>query len=146
MMRIKDLMTSHAEWIEASTPLRDASRTLRDKNIGCLPVGENDRLIGMITDRDICCRGVADGLDPDKATARDAMTDGVVWCYDDQTDKDAAELMEKNGIRHLPVLNRKKRIVGVLSLGDLAFRAGKSLTADVIHLVSRDAERHAKSA
>jgi CBS domain-containing protein len=54
--------------------------------------------------------------------------------------------MEKNGIRHLPVLNRKKRIVGVLSLGDLAFRAGKSLTADVIHLVSRDAERHAKSA
>jgi len=145
-MRIKELMTNHAEWIEASTPLRDVSRTLRDKNIGCLPVGENDRLVGMVTDRDICCRGVADGLDPDKATARDVMTDGIVWCYDDQTDKEAAELMAEKGIRHLPVLNRKKRIVGVLSLGDLAFRAGKSLTADVIHLVSRDAERHAKSA
>lgn len=145
-MRIKELMTNHAEWIEASTPLRDVSRTLRDKNIGCLPVGEKDRLIGMITDRDVCCRGVADGLDPDKATARDVMTDGIVWCYDDQTDKDAAELMQKNDIRHLPVMNRQKRLVGVLSLGDLAYRGGKSLKGDVIQLVSRDAERHAKIA
>lgn len=145
-MRIKELMTNHAEWIEASTPLRDVSRTLRDKNIGCLPVGENDRLVGMVTDRDVCCRGVADGLDPEKATARDVMTDGIIWCYDDQTEKEAAELMDKHGIRHLPVLNRQKRIVGVLSLGDLAFRGPQRLGGEVIKLISRDAERHAKSA
>ncbi len=146
-MRIKELMTSHAEWIEASTPLRDVSRTLRDKNIGCLPVGESDRLIGMIQrPRELCHSGGRRRARPRQGDGarRDDRRHRLVLRRPDRQGSRRTD--GGKGIRHLPVLNRKKRIVGVLSLGDLAFRVGKSLTADVIHLVSRDAERHAKSA
>ena len=141
-MKVRDIMTKHAEWIDADTPLKDVAKKMRDKNIGCLPVGENDRLIGMITDRDIACRAVADARDPVSTKARDVMTKGIAFCFDDQTDEDAAEMMEGKKIHHLPVLNREKRLVGVLSLGDLALRSSKALSAELIHLVSRDAERH----
>ncbi len=142
-MKVRDIMTKHAEWISADTPLKDVAKKMRDKDIGCLPVGENDRLIGMITDRDIACRAVASALDPASTKARDVMSKGVTWCFDDQTDAEAAELMETKKIHHLPVLSREKRIVGVLSIGDLALRSAKTLGAELIHLASRDAERHA---
>lgn len=145
-MQIRNLMTDHAEWIEANTSIRDAARILRDKGIGCLPVGENDRLVGMVTDRDICCRAVAESLDASGTTVRSVMTEGVAWCYDDETEEDAAKHMRDHNIRHLPVLNRKKRIVGVLSLGDLAFRGSKATNGEVVRLASRDSERLAKSA
>lgn len=145
-MKIKELMTDHADWIEAGTSVRDAASLLRDKGIGCLPIGENDRLIGMVTDRDICCRAVADGLDASETPVRDVMTEKVSWCYEDQEDGDAIALMREKNIRHLPVMNRDKRIVGVLSLGDLAFGSSTALGADVIALISRDVQHLAKSA
>ena len=110
---------------------------MRDKGIGCLPVGENDRLIGMITDRDITCRAVADGLDLSRAKARDAMLKSVTWCFEDQSE-------ENKNIRHLPVLNRAKRIVGMLSFGDFALRS-KSLTKELLHMAARDASRNGKA-
>ncbi|MEQ9228543.1 MAG: CBS domain-containing protein [Parvibaculum sp.] len=145
-MQIRNLMTDHAEWIEATTSIRDAARIMRDKGIGCLPVGENDRLVGMVTDRDICCRAVAESLDPSGTTVRSVMTEGITWCYEDETEEDAAKHMREHNIRHLPVLSRKKRIVGVLSLGDLAFRGSKATNGEVVRLASRDSERMAKSA
>jgi len=140
-MKVSALMTKNAEWISADAPLRDVARKMRDEAIGCLPVGEQDRLVGMITDRDITCRAVADGLDLAKAKARDVMTKGITWCFEDQTDKEALELMERHQIHHLPVLSRAKRIVGLLSIGDLAFRA-KGRANELLHLAARDALRY----
>lgn len=142
-MLVKDVMTNHAEWIRSDATLRDVARKMRDHNIGCLPVGENDRLIGIITDRDIACRGVAEGLDPKKTTAKDVMSNGITYCFDDQTDDEAAALMDSKGYHHLPVLSRQKRIVGIVSLGDLALKSAKSLREKVMHMASRDAARHA---
>ena len=141
---VKNLMTAHAEWVGADTPVREVARKMRDKGIGRLPVGEHDRLIGMITDRDIACRAVADGLDLSKVKARDVMSKGVTWCFEDQSDAEATKLMESKNIRHLPVLSRAKRIVGMLSFGDLALRS-KSLTKELLHLAARDASRNGKA-
>jgi len=99
----------------ADTPVREVAKKMRDKGIGCLPVGENDKFIGMITDRDVTCRAGADGLDLSKVKACDVMSKGVTWCFEDQSDVEATKLMEKKNIRHLPVLNRAKRIVGMVS-------------------------------
>jgi hypothetical protein len=88
--------------VGADTPVREVARKMRDKGIGCLPVGEHDMLIGMITDRDIACRAVADGLDLSKVKARDVMSKGVTWCFEDQSDAEATKLMESKNIRHLP--------------------------------------------
>ncbi len=144
-MLVKNAMTPHAEWISPTVPLKEIAKLMRDKGIGCLPVGENDRLIGMITDRDITCRGVANGANPAKTTAREIMSSGVTWCFEDQDLGDAAQLMEQKQVHHLPVLNRQKRMVGILSLGDLAVKGTQSTFNEVCKLASRDASRHATS-
>ena len=142
-MLTREAMTAHAEWIAPDLSLTETAVRMRDNNIGCLPVGENDRLIGMITDRDIVCRAVAQGLDPKTATARDVMTQGITWCFDDETVADLVERMEQKQIHHIPVLNRDKRMVGVVSLSDLALRGPQELFSKVSTLTSRDALRHA---
>jgi CBS domain-containing protein len=142
-MQVKDAMTPHAEWISPDMPLKEVAQILRDKAIGCLPVGENDRLVGIITDRDITYRGVAAGADPMKTTARDVMSKGITWCFEDQNVDDAAQLMEQKQIHHLPVLSRQKRMVGLLSMGDLALRSNQKLFREICKLAARDASRHA---
>jgi len=124
-MQVKDVMTSGVECISPDTTLREAAQKMKELDVGLLPIcGENDRLAGMITDRDITVRAVADGLDPSTAQARDVMTPTVVYCYDDQEVSDAAHMMEQNQIRRLVVLNHEKRLVGIVSLGDLAVDTG----------------------
>ncbi len=145
-MRTKDVMTPHAEWISPDVPLIQVARLMRDKEIGCVPVGENDRLIGMITDRDITCRAVAGGVDLSKAKARDVMSHGITWCFEDGDVGEAAQLMEQKQIHHLPVLNRQKRMVGILSMGDLALKGTQKIFREVCKLASRDASRHASRA
>lgn len=145
-MQIKEAMTPHAEWISPDVSLTDVAKLMRDKGIGCVPVGENDRLVGMITDRDITCRGVAGGVDLNTATARDVMSPGITWCFEDSDLSDAAQLMEQKQIHHLPVLNRQKRMVGILSVGDLARNGPQNIFSDICKLVSRDASRHASQA
>lgn len=142
-MLVRDCMTEHAEWIGPDTPLADAARTMREKNIGCLPIGENDRLIGMLTDRDICCRGVAEACDPRSTKAREIMSKGLVWCFDDQDILEAAQKMEEKSIHHMPVMNREKRMIGVLSLSDLARKAPQTMFGELSRLAARDALRHA---
>lgn len=144
-MLVRDAMTSKVEWISPDLTLREVAAKLRDCDIGCLPVGENDRLVGMITDRDICYRGVADGTDPNTATARTVMSRGITYCLDDEDIEEAARLMETKGIHHLAVLNRDKRLVGILTLGDLALRGPSSLFPDLVRIASRDAARHHQS-
>jgi CBS domain-containing protein len=123
-MKIRDIMTSDVEIISPDTPLRDAAQRMRDTDTGFLPVGENDQLVGTLTDRDITIRAVAEGQDPNSAKVRDAMSENLVYCFDDQDSSEAAELMAEKQLRRLPILSRDKRLVGVVSLGDLATRTG----------------------
>lgn len=131
-MQIKDLMTREVELIGPMTMIKDASRMMRDDDLGMLPVAKDDRLVGTLTDRDIVVRAVAEGKDPSQTPVGDVMSERVLYCFDDQTAKEVAENMGGNQIRRLPVLNRDKRLVGIVSLGDLsvggpADQAGEAL-------------------
>ena len=101
-----------------------------------IPVGENDRLIAMVTDRDIVIRGVANGKDPSKLTARDVMTKGVTYCRDNEEVDEAVRIMESERIRRLPVIDANKRMVGMISLGDMSHAASKKIAAEVTRAVS----------
>jgi CBS domain-containing protein len=118
-------MTRGAECVRPTTSLQEAARKMKDMDVGPLPVcGDNDRLVGMITDRDITVRAVAQACDPRTTTVKDVMTPDVVYCFEDQDVRDAAKLMQEHQIRRLVVLNRDKRLVGIVSLGDLAVETG----------------------
>lgn len=119
-MKIREIMTKDIEVVNPETSLRDAARMMRDADTGFLPVGENDRLVGTLTDRDIAIRSTAEGQDPNSARVREAMSEELIYCFDDQDSNEAAQVMAEKQIRRLPVLNRDKRLVGVVSVGDLA--------------------------
>ena len=124
-MRVYEVMTKSAECIEPEATIQDAAGRMRDLDVGSLPVCDDDRIVGYVTDRDIAVRSVAEGHDPRAEQVRDIMTSGVTYCYDDQDIREAADLMRENQVRRLPVLNRSnKRLVGIVSLGDLATQGG----------------------
>jgi CBS domain-containing protein len=123
-------------WVSPETSLLEIAHMMQQQDIGSVPVGENDRLIGMVTDRDIVCRGVANGKDIAELTARDVMTKGIAYCKEENDIEEALELMEKHKIRRLPVIDENKRMVGILSLGDISHAATKDLTADMVKSVS----------
>jgi CBS domain-containing protein len=119
-MQLREIMTSDVQLTNPAMKLKDAAALMRDGDFGLLPVGEDDRLVGTITDRDITVRAVAEGKDPNTATVREAMSEGIRYCFEDQEVDEAAELMSEEQIRRLPVLNRDKRLVGIVALADLA--------------------------
>ena len=135
-MQVKDAMHADALWRAPSTTLADIAKLMKEEDIGCVPIGENDRLIGMVTDRDIAIRGVANSLDVTQKTARDVMTDDIVYCKENEDIEDAVHLMEEKKLRRLPVINDKKRLVGMLSLGDVAHVASQSLSGELTKAVS----------
>ena len=135
-MKVKQAMHAGVDWCAPDTRLSDIARIMRDSDVGAVPIGENDKLIGMVTDRDIVCRGFTDGRDPASLTARDVMTRGIVYCTEDQSIEDAIHLMESKQIRRMPVINDKKRMTGMLSLGDLSHAAGHELTGELAEAVS----------
>ena len=120
-MKVKDAMHKGAFWVGPDTPITDIARLMQKNNVGAVPIGENDRLIGMVTDRDIVCKGLAkDGLEIRRATARDVMTAGIHCCGEEDDLNKAAAHMEELRVRRLPVINKDKRMVGVLSRHDIA--------------------------
>jgi CBS domain-containing protein len=119
-MLVKEIMTRKMEFVLPTASLREVARKMRSLNIGSLPVAENGKLIGMITDRDICCRGVADGLDPVLTEVREIMSRDVAFCFSYDTVNDAVRQMEQRHIRRLAVLNSDKTVAGLLSVDDLA--------------------------
>jgi CBS domain-containing protein len=124
-MLVTDVMTRGAECIGPTDSLQEAAQKMSHMNIGLLPVcGDNDRLLGMITDRDITVRGVAQASDARTTTVKDVMTPDVVYCFDDEDVLEAARLMRNRQVRRLAVLNRDERLVGIVSLGDLAVETG----------------------
>ena len=136
-MQLKEVMTPGVEVISPEASIREAAEKMRHLDIGPLPVCDGDRLIGMLTDRDITVRAVADGRDPGSTPVRDVMTSDIVYGFDNQDVQDATRLMEQYQIRRLPVLNRRKQLVGMVALGDLAVHAGtRPVAAEVLAQVS----------
>ena len=123
-MQVCDIMTQSVECIGPEESLQTAAQRMRDRNIGTLPVCDQDRLVGMLTDRDIVVRAVADGRSPDTTRVGDMMTQGVNCCFEDDDVTEAGRLMQEKQIRRLAVLNHDNRLVGILSLGDIAVKAG----------------------
>jgi CBS domain-containing protein len=123
-MKVRDVMTKGAEVIGPDASALDAARRMRDYDLGSLPVGENDRLIGMITDRDIAVRVAAADKRPSDCSVREAMSEKIYYVFDDDDCEEAAEEMARHQVRRLAVLNRDKRLVGLVSLGDLGLQAG----------------------
>ena len=119
-MRVKDLMTSPVQVVDPGTSVVEAAKEMRDAGIGSLPVREAGELLGMITDRDIVLRCVADGFDCHSRTVRDVMSTELLVCFDDQPVEEAMQLMTEYRVRRLPVLDHKQRLVGLVSLDDLS--------------------------
>ncbi len=139
-MQLKDVMTRNVEVIRPDAPIAEAARKMNELNVGPLPVCENDRLVGMLTDRDITVRATSAGKDPRTTPVREAMTDEVICCYEDQDVRDAARLMEEKQVRRLPVLNKDKRLVGIVSLGDVAVEGHDDrLSGEALEGISRPA-------
>lgn len=136
-MKVKDAMHRGVEWVSPETPVTELAKLMRDRDIGSIPIGEDDRLIGMVTDRDIVCKGLAEqGFDSRKATARDVMTAGIHCCREDDDLAKAVRHMEELRIRRLPVINKSMRMVGMLSMGDLSRAAPVDLLSECVKSVS----------
>jgi len=144
MMRIHNAMSSDVRLAAPDQTLRDAARMMAEIDAGSLPVGENDRLVGMITDRDIAVRGVAAGKGPD-TPIRDVMSKEVCYCFDDQDVKEVCANMSDIKVRRLPVLNRDKRLVGIVSLGDLVL-SGDGAANTALSGISEPGGQHSQTA
>jgi CBS domain-containing protein len=144
-MQVSEAMTTDVKMTSPSQTIRDAARTMAEIDAGILPVGENDRLIGMVTDRDIAIRAVAAGKGPN-TPVREVMTQEVKYCFDDDDVEDVAQNMADIKVRRLPVLNKQKRIVGVLSLGDIAVADGPEHAGSALCGISEPGGAHSQTA
>lgn len=136
-MQVKEAMHKGVEWMQPTASVVEISRRMKEHDIGSIPIGENDRLIGMVTDRDIVVKGLADGANVQNMTARDVMTSGIAYCHDDDELGEALKTMEDRQIRRLPVVDQNKRLVGMLSLGDVSQTAGSEQTAELASAVAK---------
>ena len=125
-MNVREIMTPDVVVASPDDTLQHAAELMADIDAGVLPVGENDRLVGMLTDRDITVRAVAAGKSPNECKVRDVMSPDIKYIYEDESVEDAARNMSELQVRRLPVLNRDKRLVGIVSLGDLALKKNRS--------------------
>jgi CBS domain-containing protein len=136
-MKLSEIMTRDVVILQPDDSLQSAAKKMRDVNIGFLPVCDGENLIGVISDRDITVRALADGMDASIMLARDLMTTPPIYCFDDQDVSEAAKVMEANQIRRLVILGREdRRLVGVVSLGDLARNETASRSGKVLQKVS----------
>ena len=136
-MKVKDAMHKGVDWVSPDTPVTELAKLMRDHDVGAIPIGENDRLVGMVTDRDIVCKGLAhDTFDARCATARDVMTAEIHCCREDDNLAKAVRHMDELKVRRLPVINKNKRMVGILSLGDVSNSAPVDLLLECVKSVA----------
>ena len=143
-MKISNVMSKNVQLIKPDDTLRSAAALMKKIDAGLLPVTENDKLVGMITDRDIAIRGVAEGKGPD-TKVRDAMSPEVKYCFEDEDVSHVAENMGELQIRRLPVMSRDKRLVGIVSVADLASAGSLPRTAQALHGISQPGGQHNQS-
>ena len=142
-MKVREAMTGDVRLADPDRSIREAAQMMADQDIGALPVGENDRLVGMITDRDIAVRAVAQGLGPD-TKIREVMSKQVMYCFDDEDLDDAVHNMGDIKVRRLPVLNRDKRLVGIISIGDVVKAQRDLYRGEVENLQMELTEEHGR--
>ena len=136
-MKVKEVMHKGVDWVGPNTPITEIAKLMSQHDVGSIPTGEDDKLVGMVTDRDIVCKGLAqNGFDARRATARDVMTEGIHCCRDDDDLAKAVRHMEELQVRRLPVINKSKRMVGILSLGDVSHSAPSGLLSEWVKSVS----------
>lgn len=136
-MQVRDLMSERVIHVSPDTGLHIIAAHMRDGDLGSVPVSENDKLIGMVTDRDMVIRGIADATEIQTLTARDVMSEGVKYCYEDEPIDEVLENMASEQIRRLPVVNREKRLVGIVSLGDLAKQGPSRQSGEALGEISK---------
>jgi CBS domain-containing protein len=139
-MQVSEVMTRGAECTRPDATLEEAAERMKALDVGSLPVCDNDRLVGMLTDRDITVRSTAQGEDPTRDRVRDVMTPEVIYCFEDEDVAKAGQLMKRKQVRRLLVLNRDKRLVGILSLDDLAVKTDEVVGGNTLEGVARPAE------
>lgn len=141
-MTVKEIMTRNVEVVSPDATLQEAATVLKNQNIGSVPVCDGDRIQGILTDRDIAIRAVAEGRDPFVTLVRDVMTPDIVYGLENQSIEDAVRLMEQQQIRRLVILNEDKNLVGIVSLGDLATGGeNRSLSGEALEAISQPNEQ-----
>jgi CBS domain-containing protein len=144
-MKVQGCMSRDVKIAAPAQSIRDAAGMMGEIDCGFLPVGENDRLVGMITDRDIAIRAIAQGKGPD-TQVREVMSKEVLYCYEDQDLAHVTKNMAEQQVRRLPVLNRDKRLVGIISLGDIALADGNAKrSGDALHAISEHSGHHSQT-
>src|SRR3990167_8431483 len=126
IMLAKDIMSKKPEFLPPTATIKQAADQMRTHDYGFILVGENDRLVGAVTDRDITIRAIAEGKDPSKTTVSEVMTKGIHYCYETDEVEKVAQQMEQLQVRRLAVLNKDKRLIGIISLGDIATKCKNS--------------------
>ena len=142
-MKVSKCMTRDVELVSPTQTIRDAAQMMAELDAGALPVQQDDRLVGMITDRDIAVRAVSQGKSPE-TRVRDVMSPEVLYCFDDQEIEDVSRNMGEVKVRRLPVVNRDKRLVGIISIGDLALKEEQTLTGSTIARISKTGGNHSQ--
>ena len=143
-MQVNEAMTNDVKIANPNQSIRDAARLMAQIDAGVLPVGQNDRLVGMITDRDIAIRAVAADKGP-QTPIRDIMSKEVLYCFEDDEVDDVVQNMADIKVRRLPVLNHEKRLVGILSLGDIALSDGAGTAGSALCGISEPSSEHSQS-
>jgi len=137
-MKIREIMTSNVECLSPEASLKEVAREMKSLDVGFIPVCDGDRLVGTVTDRDIVIRAVAEGNDVNTCKARDVMTREVICVFDDDDVKDAAEKMRERDIRRILILDRSKRLVGVVSIGDIS-KVEEKVSGKTLHDIAEAA-------
>ena len=136
-MKVKDAMHKGVDWVGPETPVAELAKLMCEHDIGAIPIGEDDKLIGMVTDRDIVCKGLAQAsFDVRRTTAREVMTTGIHCCREDDDLAKAIRHMEELRVRRLPVINKSRRLIGMLSLGDISNFAPGEMVSKYVRSVS----------
>jgi CBS domain-containing protein len=143
-MKVQDLMSRSVRTIKPDASLAEAARMMRDVDIGALPVADDERMLGMLTDRDLVVRAIASGVEAD-APVREVMSSEVLYCFDDQEIDEVCRNMAAQQIRRLPVVNRSKRLVGMLSLGDIAFNGETGRAGEALSHISNPGGKHSQN-
>jgi CBS domain-containing protein len=143
-MKVSEIMTRGVEIASPDDTVQQAASRMAELDVGVLPVGENDRLVGMLTDRDIAIRAVAQGRGPD-TKVREAMTPEVRYCFEDEDLDEVVRNMGENKVRRLPVMSRDKRLVGIVSFGDVALYGDSEQTDTAATAVSEPGGPHTQS-
>ncbi len=142
-MKIRDVMTPDVRTIAPSATIREAAQIMAETDVGVLPVADNERLLGMLTDRDIAVRAVAAGRTPD-TSVRDAMSPEIKYCFDDDEVDEVCENMADQQVRRLPVVNREKNLVGIVSLSDLARQADSEAAGEALEGITQPGGQHSQ--